>query len=171
MKNDKEITKIKSLALKFGVEEAEVIKTSKIVVENWVNWKCRFGCPDYGKWLTCPPYTPKPEETKALLKEYKIALLVRLSDKIKLYEAINKLERELFLQGYYKAFGFSGGHCPYCEKCTLDFKTCKNLLLVRPSMEACGINVFETAKNAGFPVEILKDKNLKVYRFGLILIK
>ncbi|MEM1588782.1 MAG: DUF2284 domain-containing protein, partial [Candidatus Bathyarchaeia archaeon] len=101
-----------------------------------------------------------------------IALIFRFSDnKIKLYDVINKLERELFLQGYYKAFGFGGGHCPYCEKCLLDVKQCKNLLLTRPSMEACGINVFETAKNAGFSIKILKDKNQKFYRFGLILIK
>ncbi|MEM2228112.1 MAG: DUF2284 domain-containing protein [Candidatus Bathyarchaeia archaeon] len=172
MKRDSETEKIKALALKFGVSEAKLIKTSKIIVENWVNWKCRYGCPDYGKWLNCPPYTPTPKETKALLKEYKIALIFRFSDnKIKLYDVINKLERELFLQGYYKAFGFGGGHCPYCEKCLLDVKQCKNLLLTRPSMEACGINVFETAKNAGFSIKILKDKNQKFYRFGLILIK
>ncbi|MBS7655966.1 DUF2284 domain-containing protein [Candidatus Bathyarchaeota archaeon] len=171
MKANGEIEKIKRLALKFDVSEAKVIKTSKIIVENWVNWKCRYGCPDYGKWLTCPPYAPKPEETKSLFKEYKIALLFRLPDKIKLYNILNKLEREFFLQGYYKAFGLGGGHCPYCEKCTLDFKACKNPLLARPSMEACGINVFETAKNAGFPIKILKEKNQKVYRFGLVLIK
>ena len=171
-KNSSEIKKIKSLALKFGISEAKIINTTKIIVENWVNWKCRFGCPEYGKWLNCPPYTPTPEETKALLKEYKIALIFRVEDdKVKLYDILNKLEREFFLQGYYKAFGFGGGHCPYCEKCIVDFKTCKNPLTVRPSMESCGINVFETVKNAGFPIKILKDKNQKVYWFGLILIK
>ena len=163
---------IEKLALSSGIIDAKLIRTSDVVIREWVVWKCRFGCPDYGLWLTCPPYAPKPEETRQLLKEYTKALLLKVSgDRTKLYDRINKLERELFLQGYYKVFSFGGGHCPYCKKCTLSSKRCKYPILAKPSMEACGIDVLTTVQKLKYPLKIFHDKEQIPEWFGLILLE
>jgi len=37
-------------------------------------------------------------------------------------------------------------------------------------MEACGISVFETARNAEYKIEVLKSKEQDYLRYGLVLI-
>ena len=34
-------------------------------------------------------------------------------------DVVTTLGREIFLSGYYKAFGLSAGHCRLCEECPL----------------------------------------------------
>ncbi|HID55545.1 TPA: hypothetical protein EYP37_03380, partial [Candidatus Poribacteria bacterium] len=34
---------------------------------------------------------------------------------------------------------------------------CRHPRQARPSMEACGIDVYRTAKTAGFPIEVVRD--------------
>jgi hypothetical protein len=38
-------------------------------------------------------------------------------------------------------------------------------------MEACGIDVFSTAKNNGFPINVLKSKDEVQNYYGLVLIE
>jgi len=40
-----------------------------------------------------------------------------------------------------------------------------------PSMEACGISVFETASNAGYRIEVLRSKKQDYLRYGLVLMR
>jgi len=47
---------------------------------------------------------------------------------------------------------------------------CKNKEIMRPSMEACGIDVFKTVQNAGYKPKVLRDCTEKVELFGLILL-
>lgn len=47
-----------------------------MVTAEWVRLKCQFGCGGYGRRLTCPPYSPTPERTRAVLDEYGVAILV-----------------------------------------------------------------------------------------------
>ena len=77
MKNEGEFDFLRTLALKLGATEARVIPAEEIVVENRVVLKCRVGCDDYGKRLTCPPFTPKVDEFRKMLKDYKYALIVK----------------------------------------------------------------------------------------------
>ncbi|OUJ18434.1 putative metal-binding protein [Methanonatronarchaeum thermophilum] len=56
------------------------IDPSKVVVANWVRWKCKYGCKAYGKHYSCPPHTPTPEKTKSVLEEYTTAYLFRFQD-------------------------------------------------------------------------------------------
>jgi len=62
VKNADELDFLRTLALKLGATEARVIPADDIVVENRVVLKCRVGCDDYGKKLTCPPFTPRVDE-------------------------------------------------------------------------------------------------------------
>jgi len=79
-----------------------------------------------------------------------------------------KLERGAFLAGWYKSLALGAGPCSLCKEC--DFEQCRNED-ARPSMEACGIDVFATARANGFPIEVLKDRSSPENCYGLLLIE
>jgi len=143
-------------AKKKGVKEAKVISPKQVFTAEWVYWKCKFGCGGYGERLTCPPYSPKPKETREILNEYKTALL--------------ELEKEAFLFGYYKAFSMGSGPCHLCDECNLE-EACLHPREARPSMEACGIDVFKTARTAGYPIEVVKDHTCPQNYYALLLLE
>jgi predicted metal-binding protein len=73
--------------------------------------------------------------------------------------------------------------CVFCETCIiedmqkkdlpiydLDSVKCRNKEIMRPSMEACGIDVFKTLQNAGYRPKVLGDCKELVELFGLILL-
>jgi predicted metal-binding protein len=68
---------LRKLALELGAADAKVIPADKIVVENRVVLKCKVGCTNYGKTLTCPPYTPTAEEFRKIVGEYSYALFMK----------------------------------------------------------------------------------------------
>jgi len=117
----------------------------------------------------CPPYSPSPEETRDLLKEYEFALLLRFKPPAR-KSLVVELERQIFLEGYYAALAFGYGSCKLCEPCNLEGGYCIKPLEARPSMEACGISVFETAENAGYNAKVLKSKEDEYFNYGLVLI-
>jgi len=165
-------------ALKAGATHSKIIDCDKIVTGLWVRLKCQYGCGEYGKCLTCPPYSPTPDYTSKMLKDYSKALLIAFDVKPeagnRLWRRIRdltfELEREMFLDGYYKAFGMGAGPCHLCDKC--DVKGyCKYPHEARPSMEACGIDVYRTMRNAGLKIEVAKSPNLACTYCGLVLIE
>lgn len=155
-------------AKKLGVKEAKIISVRSIVVAEWVRLRCQFGCGGYGQSLTCPPYSPKPEETRRALSFYKKAILVHGNAYTDIHGLIPKLEREIFLDGYYKAFGMGAGPCQLCSSCS---KFCRHTEKTRPAMEACGIDVYATARANGYPVRVLKDTNCIGNYYGVVLIE
>ncbi|MCX8153108.1 MAG: DUF2284 domain-containing protein [Candidatus Bathyarchaeota archaeon] len=68
---------LRKTALEKGAVDAKIITTDKIVVEDRVVLKCKVGCPNYGKTLMCPPYTPTAEEFRKIVKEYRYALFMK----------------------------------------------------------------------------------------------
>ncbi len=154
-------------AKELGAKEAKIISAKTIVIAEWVRMKCQFGCDGYGQSLTCPPYSPTPEETRRAVSCYKYALLVRGDEYTGIHGLIPDLEREIFLAGYYKAFGMGAGPCQLCEKCA---KFCRHPEKTRPSMEACGIDVYSTVRGNGYPVEVLKDAHCRGNYYGIVLI-
>ncbi|MGC8817347.1 MAG: DUF2284 domain-containing protein [Candidatus Hadarchaeum sp.] len=166
-------------ARKVGANSAKIISTDDVFVEDYVRIKCQYGCGMYGLRLTCPPYTPTPEETRKWLKSYRRALLIEfinLKDKEDLHQVHEKgieLEREAFLSGYYRALILVAGPCRYCNPCVaekaedrrmLSKADCKYPRKARPSMEAVGIDVYQTARKAGFNINVVKDgENYKCF--------
>ena len=55
-----------AMALKGGMDDAVIVETSKVFTAPWVRMKCQFGCAGYGQRLCCPPYSPNPEQTRAI---------------------------------------------------------------------------------------------------------
>ncbi|MDD5771728.1 MAG: DUF2284 domain-containing protein, partial [Candidatus Omnitrophica bacterium] len=137
------LTKYVKRAKEMGAREAKIIPAKTIVVAEWVRMKCQFGCDGFGQSLTCPPYSPEPEFTRRMLGYYKKALLVHGDAYSDIHSMIPELEREIFLDGYFKSFGMGAGPCQLCVKCA---KTCRHPDKTRPSMEACGIDVYTTIK-------------------------
>jgi hypothetical protein len=94
-------------ALELGVEKAKVIDTGSIVVEEWVRWKCRYGCPLYGKDAYHPPCAPDSEATRRMLSEYRWAILMNGAKGRPLTEAAVRLEGIAYRMGFYKAFSMT----------------------------------------------------------------
>jgi predicted metal-binding protein len=163
-KYEKYITRAKEL----GAKDAIIIPTNSIVTAEWVRLKCQYGCDGYGTSFKCPPNSPTPEQTKTILSDYKEALLVHVDELIDLNEIVITLEKEIFFDGYYKAFGMGAGPCNICKKCS---ESCTHPEKVRPSMEACGIDVYTTVRAHGFPIEVLKTKADKFNFYGVVLIE
>lgn len=175
LKLDTYTEKAKSL----GVSKAEIIDTKTVVVGNWVRLKCQYGCGVYGECLTCPPYSPTPDYTKKMIGEYSKGLLMQIENISlidrprlgpKLRKIVADLEREIFLDGYYKAFGMASGPCRFCKTCDTN-EPCKHPYKARPSMEACGIDVYQTARNCGFELEVVKTEDCPYSYVALILIE
>ncbi len=146
-------------ALEMGNDGAKVIDPSTVATAEWVRMKCQFGCPRFGRRLCCPPYSPTPDVTQKVMDSYQKAILVYQKirkgerERAKRFsETIVQLEIEVFLAGYYKAWSMGSGPCRLCEECD-PTKLCKHGDKARPSMEACGIDVFKTARNNGFRSE------------------
>ena len=160
-----------AMALKTGVQEARVIDPKTVVAAEWVRLKCQFGCDGYGKCLTCPPNSPTPADTRAVLAWYHRAVLIHDHGErwTSVKEAVAALERDLFLAGFYKAFAMGSGPCHLCDTCGLD--ECQHAEQARPAMEACGIDVYATARANGFAIETVKDRKQTPDFFGLVLVE
>lgn len=159
-------------AVKLGAKDARVIPAATIKTAAWVRSKCQFGCDGFAGCLTCPPYSPLPEVTRKIIAFYKKAILVHATSRIgaDISEIVVKLEREAFLSGYYKAFAMGAGPCRLCRECNMD-AGCRHADRARPSMEACGIDVFSTARANGFPIETVKSLHDKANYYGVVLIE
>lgn len=165
-------------AIESGASEAKIIDVEKVVTANWVRLKCQYGCGCYGTRLTCPPYSPTPAYTQKMLGEYSKGLLlvykIEPEEEEKMQNVIGNtvadLERELFLDGYYKAYGMGAGPCDLCEKCDLT-RPCKYPHRARTSMEASGIDVYQTVRNAGLKLGVVKSYDMLCTFCGLILIE
>lgn len=168
------------MAMDSGATAIKKIDTSKITTAHWVRLKCQYGCKNYGTRYTCPPYSPSPDETRKVLDEYKTAYLIRYDGflgfdeypprdlskamtelSLHVCKAVYDMERFAFLSGYFKAFSYGAHRCRMCEVCALaDQKQCRFQAVARPSLEAAGIDVFATAKNAGLDTRVVPDRNI-----------
>lgn len=167
--NNKDKKEIQAICTKYKAKNSKFIDTGSIVVGHWPRYKCRFGCGAYGTSLCCPPYAPTPEETIKIISEFDTGLLIHFGGGVRITKSIAKMEREIFLKNYHKVIGFGAGPCSLCGECSLS--ECKFPEIARPSMEACGIDVFTTARNNGFPINVLTSKDEKGNFYGLLLIE
>jgi len=161
------------MALKFGARDAKAIKVSSIKTAAWVRNKCQYGCSGFGESLTCPPYSPTPEQTQKILSFFKKAILIHCDTNSKkdISDIVVKIEREAFLSDFYKAQAMGAGPCRLCSDCSLKPGRCRHPEKARPCMEACGIDVYQTARNNGFKIEVVKSHRSKANYFGVVLIE
>jgi len=72
----------------------------------------------------------------------------------KMSEVLTKLERDALHLGYRFTTALSAGSCRLCDECVGQGKgkPCRHPFEARPSAEALGVDVFETAALAGMPI-------------------
>jgi predicted metal-binding protein len=153
-----------------GVIDASVISPSEVVTAGGVRLKCQFGCDGYGRCLVCPPFTPTPEQMRSVLDDYRRAVLLHCSPSANVKEIAAELEREIFLAGFWKAFGLGAGPYYFCRQCPVEEKQCRHAECARPAMEACRIDVFSTARKAGFTIEVVRNTRQCPNYYGLVLV-
>ena len=157
-----------------------VVPRKEIVIAQWVRFRCQFGCNEYGKAGSCPPAVPSIEECRNMIFEYNNAIILHFimkstkqDEKINLMSALLELEREIFLEGYYKSFLLQYADCVFCKICAAGGtrEKCVNKIKCRPSIDAMGIDMFQTARNAGYEIQVLKEYNDVQNRFAILLIE
>jgi 5-hydroxybenzimidazole methyltransferase len=162
-----EILAARAQALGFPV--TRIIETAEVVVEPWVRLKCRFGCSLYGQSLSCPPFSLDEDKMRAILSRYRLALLVQgAPPSTSFHEQLLALERSFFLAGYSEALAFGAGPCPVCPSCPAD-GSCRCPEKARPSLEACGVDVYATARRAGLALHPVPHHQGYVKYVGLVL--
>ena len=173
--------RIESILADQGLADYRWISPKDIVVAQWVRVKCMFGCSDYGTG-TCPPHTPSVDECERFFSEYQSGIMIRLStfaDKddypTEWSKAMTKklleTERKIFLSGHHKAFLFNQTCCTLCKSCSGNRADCKDKSHSRPSPESFAVDVFQTARNAGYEINVVGDNPGEINRFAIIVIE
>ena len=169
-------------ALESYATHTKPIHPSTVVTDPWVRLKCQFGCGGYGKSYGCPPDTPTPEQTQAIIDCYQRAILFHVEsipgskkkggrNVYKFFDMLVDLEGEMFKDGYYKALLFLAGPCHLCKECAKGKgEPCLHGDRARPAMEAVGIDVYQTVRNNGFFIETLKEKGDPKNLYALMLV-
>lgn len=106
-----------------------------------------------------------------MLREYKTALLIHTDGYVGVKALVVDPERQAFLDGYYKAFAMGAGPCNLCETCSLEDEEYHQPEKARPAMEACGIDVYQTARNHGLPIEVVADGTCAQNYYGIVLLE
>jgi predicted metal-binding protein len=164
-----------------GYTDYKWIDPQKIVVSQWVRMKCQFGCGEYGRCGACPPNTPSVTECEQFFAEYSNAIILHFEGAMKKPEErhawsrkINakllKLEREVFLAGYERAFLLFMDSCCFCKDCTGDRRTCNEPRMARPAPEAMAVDVYSTVRQFGFPINVRTDYDQKMDRYAFLLV-
>jgi len=174
-------------AFELGAAAAEIIPTSKIVVDERVRLKCIVPrCLRAGETPNCPPYVPELELIRKAFAKFSWGILLKThvtpiedyapgTGKSKAGEQrtllfhqksgkiVYEIERLAYKHGYHLAMGFGGGSCKdyLCRGLIcqfLDSGRCRFPLRARPAMEAMGIDVFDLISKVGWEAYPLLDE-------------
>ena len=165
-----------------GYKDYKWVDPKGIVVAQWARMKCMFGCKNYGRCGTCPPNVPTVPESEAFFKGYRTGVVFHFSKAVdrpedrfawtrKVNSKLLDLEREVFLSGYYKAFLLFMDSCNLCASCSAVREKCKNPKRARPTPESMAVNVFETVRKIGYPIEVLPDYSRSMNRYAFLMIE
>jgi predicted metal-binding protein len=156
-----------------------IVPQKDIIVSRWVRFHCEFGCKNYGKNGSCPPAVPSIEECRKMIYEYENAIIFHFSiysedkeEHLKRLLRLYELEREIFLAGYYKVFLLQYSSCILCNDCPTEGarEKCVNKSKSRPGADAMGIDIYQTAHNVGYQVQVVKSHDETTNRFGFLLV-
>ena len=165
-----------------GCDDFKWMDPGEVVVEEWVRFKCVFGCGHYAKAAACPPNLPGLDECRKLFSEYSEAALFHFERTVEkpedrhawtrgINESLLAVEKAVFLTGYHKAFVLYIDPCNICGECVPDREDCRHPRNARPSLEGLGANVFETVRKQGYDIDVLSAYDQKMNRFGLLLVE
>ncbi len=146
-KKDPRPDRLVRAAKELGADEAKIVDTERIVVDERVRLKCLVPvCDSYGRHLMCPPNLMSVKDFAQVLRRYRKALILQVEAdydsygkagrhlskrtcdeleratntrewKTTLHELVNRVEAAAFKEGYYLAAGLIGGSCALCPEC------------------------------------------------------
>ncbi len=153
-----------------GFAQAAPISPNQIPVKPWVRQKCATGCARYGRSLQCPPHSPDEARMQAILSSYERAILLQGEPPGKeFHQKLLAAERLCFLAGHHKALAFGAGPCTLCDQCGPN-RPCLQPDKARPALEACGVDVYACAEQAGWSLEPVQTRDGYVKYLGLVLV-
>lgn len=160
--------------------QIEVVDCSldDLVFDERVKFKC-FCCENFDRCLRCPGnFPPGLDMEKAIRSNDHMALIYKEFEyrpdmsQEEMRESGRQMHRHLleaerFMMGKDHMFAsvFIAGRCRQCSECPENGK-CRHPELARPSLEAAGIDVMTSAKNAGIDVTFTDPSRFK--RIGLL---
>jgi predicted metal-binding protein len=178
------LQRLTEAAAPLGIEDVHPFSPEEIVVAEWVQLKCRYGCDLYNRSWCCPPATPTPEKVREIISEYSAALLLqsthylpnfyndhgrRRASLVRCWKGTVSLERMLFLEGYHKAFSLVGESCALCKKCVYP-RNCRFPKEKRPSVESFSIDVIGTLQRLGITPKLATDIQDPFKYYAIILV-
>ncbi|WP_457552687.1 DUF2284 domain-containing protein [Desulfobacula sp.] len=182
--SDETLALLNKKGTQYGLESIQPFKIDHIVLGQWVNLKCRYGCSQYKSNWSCPPATPDLAEARTILSEYKTALLLVSSqnrndfykdsnrnrtDQVKYWKSTVSIERLLFLKGYDKAISLVSGACSLCKKCAYP-DPCRFPMEKRPTVESFCIDLVGTLKNLDINIRVAMKINETFKYYSIILL-
>ena len=169
-------------ALDCGADKAVLINTESIVLNPEFRSMCEANqCGMYGRCYVCPPDVGPIEDLMSRIRKYEKGML---------YQIICPLEDSFDLEGMVEAkqrltgvsqrllnairsvpgertLHLAGGACGLCEKCGKETgEPCRHPDRALASLESYGVDVYNTAKNAG--LKYTNGPNTVTY-FGMVL--
>ncbi len=128
-----------------------------------------------------PPNTPSVVDCRQFLSEYSDAVILHfegLMDKPenryartrKINAKLVKLERQIFLGGYERAFLLFMDSCCFCKDCTGDRETCNQPRMARPAPEAMTVDVYTTVRQFGFNINVRTEYDQKMDRYAFLMV-
>lgn len=170
----RDLEKYRQRVLELGANDAKIIPTDMILIDERVRAKCIYPkCPYYGTNANCPPHAIDLDIFRRAVTNFRYAIFTRLEvpsaeiagpkrvptrSQAKNHEIVSKLEAEAFYDGYYLALGLADGpckmvFCPDIECSALKpGQPCRHALRAKSSMEAVGINGFAMAVRVGWKI-------------------
>lgn len=148
-------------------------------------------CENYDRHLLCPPNLMSVGEFRRIVGLYRRAIVIQLESDFdsldrsmsglngdltrkvnrkaaslgwerRLHEIVNGVERLAFKKGFYLAAGLIGSHCSLCDECVgHGGEPCRRPYEARPSMQAMGIDVLKTCRNAGLTIAFSSKEKVK----------
>lgn len=169
-------------AIACGAHKAVSVSQKQIILSQEFRTICKGnGCGNYGQCWMCPPDVGEIESLMREVRRYPEGLLYqtigRLEDSYDIegmtQSAENHMQVSLRLQRRAKVLltaeplHVSCGGCHLCERCAKrDHLPCRHPELALPSMEAYGVDVYNTACNAG--LQYCNGQNTVTF-FGMVL--
>jgi len=155
---------------------------SKVAVAHWVRMKCTYACDGYARKANCPPNVPSVEECVQFFADYERIAVIHMQVpgcdeagltawKQEVDPKLLQLERAVFLAGYYKAMVLFPGTCSACPDCAGTRAECCHPEDSRPTPEALAMDVFATARELGYPLEVLTDRSQMMDRYAFLLVE
>jgi predicted metal-binding protein len=176
------VNELEQLIASAGFPDFRWTDGSKIAVNHWVRMKCTYTCDAYAHQACCPPNVPSVRDCAEFFADYERVAVIHIQKageaeagmhawKKQVNADLLALERAVFLAGYHKAMVLFPGDCSLCPDCATKLEDCRFPESSRPTPEALAVDVFATARQLGYPIEVLTDRSQMMDRYAFLLVE